>query len=204
MDRVAALQRGRNLEWLTIGWNSLEAVIALVAGLMAGSIALTSFGLDSVIELFASSVLLWRLRTYNNAAKSARIETTALRLVGVSFLMLAIYICADSAYALWMREIPKQSLIGIIITAASVMVMPLLARAKRNVACAISSDALHAESRQTDLCAYLSVITLAGLALNAVLGWWWADPVAALIMVPIIVHEAREALAGKKCDCEHC
>jgi len=203
MDRIAAIQRGRNLEFLTIGWNSLEAALALLAGILAGSIALMSFGLDSVIELFSSCVLLWRLRTYGNGKDSARAEENALRLIGMSFVALAVYVAADSTYSLWMRKTPGKSIFGILVTAAAVVVMPLLARAKRNIARLINSGALHAESRQTDLCAYLSGITLAGLALNASLGWWWADPVAALIMVPIIANEAREAFKGERCDCEH-
>jgi divalent metal cation (Fe/Co/Zn/Cd) transporter len=202
MDRLAAIRRGRNLELLTIGWNSLEAVFALVAAFLVGSIALASFGLDSVIELFASLVLLWRLATYGNAKERAEMERKALRLVGMSFLVLAIYVSADSVYSLWTRDIPGKSFLGIVVTAGAVVIMPLLAQAKRNVARVINSHALHAESRQTDICAYLSAITLAGLALNAALGWWWVDPVAALVMVPIIGNEAREALAGKKCNCE--
>lgn len=203
MDRVAAVRQGRNLELLTIGWNSLEALLSLIAGILAGSIALMSFGLDSVIELLASCVLLWRLRGDDKTKDSIQAERKALLLVGWSFVALAVYVAADSAYSLWMRKQSEKTLFGIAVTAAAMIVMPLLARAKRNVAHLINSVALQAESRQTDFCAYLSAITLAGLVLNALLGWWWADPLAALVMVPIIANEAREILEGKKCDCSH-
>jgi divalent metal cation (Fe/Co/Zn/Cd) transporter len=189
--RLAAMQRGRRLEYLTIAWNSAEAAVALVAGLLAGSIALVGFGLDSVIEVSSGAIVLWRL-----FADNERAERTALRVVGASFLALAAYVAFDSIKTLWLREAPERSLPGIVLAALSLIVMPLLARAKRRVAAGIGSRALHADSRQTDLCAYLSAILLGGLLLNALLGWWWADPVAGLVMTPIIANEGREALRG--------
>jgi divalent metal cation (Fe/Co/Zn/Cd) transporter len=195
--RVAAIRRGRRLEYLTIAWNSAEAAVALIAGLLAGSIALVGFGLDSVIEVSSGAIVLWRL-----FANNERAERLALKVVGGSFVALAAYVAVDSVKTLWMREAPEHSLPGIVLAAVSVVIMPLLARAKRRVAAGVGSRALHADSRQTDLCAYLSGILLAGLVLNAAFGWWWADPVAGLAMVPIIANEGREALRGEKCACE--
>lgn len=188
------VRRGRRLEYLTIIWNSLEGLIAIGAGIMAGSIALVGFGFDSVIEVSSGAIILWRLVSGEHR------EKLALRLVGVSFLALAAYVAFDAAKSLFYRELPEASYIGIAIAALSLIVMPLLARAKRSVAASLNSRAMHADSRQTDLCAYLSAILLGGLLLNAFFGWWWADPVAALIMVPIIVNEGIEALRGETCD----
>ncbi len=194
-DREAAVRDGRRLERLTLGWNLTEAAVSVGAGLAAGSVALIGFGADSLIESLSAVVLLWRLRQ-----PDARRERTALRLVGVSFLVLGAYIAVDAGLALWSREAPERSAVGIAVAALSLVVMPLLARAKRRVAVRLNSRALHADSRQTDLCAYLSAILLVGLGLNALLGWWWADSAAALVMVPIIVREGLGALRGEVCD----
>lgn len=188
------------LEYVTLGWNAMEAVVALVAGLLAGSIALVGFGLDSVIEMSSGAALLWRLRS-DDEHRRERAENRALKVVGWSFLALATYVAVDAANALYRRERPEESVAGMAIAAASLIVMPLLARAKRRVAAGLSSGAMHADSRQTDICAYLSAILLGGLLLNALLGWWWADSVAGLIMVPIIAREGMEALRGKECGC---
>lgn len=196
--RARSVRRGRWLEYLTIGWNLLEAVAAIGAGLIAGSIALVGFGLDSIIEVSSGTALLWRL--HMDAPESReRAESIALRLVGVSFLALSAYVAFDAVKSLINREIPEASYVGIGLAALSVVAMPLLARAKRRVASEISSRALKADSRQTDICAYLSAILLVGLVLNALFGWWWADPVAALAMMPIIAKEGIEALRGKAC-----
>lgn len=196
---ISDVRRGRRLEYLTLGWNSLEALAALAAGILAGSIALIGFGIDSVIESLSGGVLLWRLR---EGAAGERREQTALRLVGMSFLLLAAYVATDALASLISGEKPESSPFGIAIAALSLLVMPLLARAKRRVATRLGSRALEADSRQTDLCAYLSAILLVGLALNTLLGWWWADPVAALFMTPIIINEGIQALRGKACpDC---
>lgn len=198
LTRALNVRRGRWLEYLTIGWNSLEAVIAISAGLVAGSIALVGFGLDSIIEVSSGAALLWRLHM-DAPEKRERAEQIALKLVGVSFLLLAAYVVFDAAKSLITREPPEASHIGIGLAALSLIVMPLLARAKRKVAATINSRALQADSRQTDICAYLSAILLGGLVLNALWGWWWADPVAALIMTPIIAKEGLEALRGETC-----
>jgi divalent metal cation (Fe/Co/Zn/Cd) transporter len=190
---AAIVGRGRRLEYLTIGWNSLEAIIAIGAGLVAGSIALVGFGIDSVIEVSSGAVLLWRLISGEHR------EQLALKLVGGSFLALAAYVATDAVMTLWSGEAPEKSYVGISIAILSLIVMPLLASAKRKVASSIQSQAMHADSRQTDICAYLSAILVAGLGLNALFGWWWADPLAALAMVPIIAKEGIEALRGDTC-----
>ncbi len=199
ITRSHVARRGRRLEYFTIAWNSAEAVASLVAGLLAGSIALVGFGLDSVIEVSSGAVLLWRLRAEADAERRERAEHRALRLVGVCFLALAAYVAYDSIKGLVRHEAPAESIFGIVVAIASLMAMPLLARAKRQVARQLNSGAMHADSRQTDFCFYLSAILLAGLLLNALLGWWWADPVAALVMVPLIAREGVEGLRAKRC-----
>lgn len=191
--RAVAMRRGRNLEYLTIGWNSLEAVAAVTAGVLAGSVALVGFGIDSVIEVSSGAIILWRLFSGEHR------EKLALKLVGISLIALAAYVGFDAAKSLILRESPEASYIGIAIAALSLVVMPLLARAKRNVAAQLNSRAMMADSKQTDICAYLSAILLGGLLLNALFGWWWADPLAAVVMLPIIVKEGIEAMRGETC-----
>ncbi len=196
------MARGRRLEYLTIAWNALEAVVALLSGWFSGSIALVGFGLDSVIECASAAVLLWRLRIDDDAKRREHRERVAQLLVGSSFLLLAAYVALESAHALWTRALPQRSLPGILIAIAAVIAMPLLGRAKRRVAQQLASSALRADSRQADFCAWLSAILLAGLLLNALLGWWWTDAAAALIMVPIIAREGVQAVRGEKCGCD--
>jgi divalent metal cation (Fe/Co/Zn/Cd) transporter len=200
--RETIVRRGLHLEYITLGWNSLEAVIAIAMGIIAGSIALVGFGIDSVIECLSGGVLVWRLRTDAVVHRRERVEQIALRLVGVSFLALAVYVAWEALESLLKREAPQHSIPGILLAIASLIVMPILARAKRGVAKGLNSGAMHADSRQTDICAYLSAILLGGLVLNAAAGWWWADPVAGLIMVPIIAKEGSDAIRGKGCGCE--
>jgi cation diffusion facilitator family transporter len=210
--RPNIIRRGLRLEYFTLAWNSLEALVAIVSGLFAGSIALVGFGFDSVIECASGAALIWRLRSDHDHANRERHERLAVRLVGASFLLLAIYIAYEAVHTLIRHEAPEKSLPGILLAIASLIVMPLLARAKRRVASALNSGAMQADSRQTDLCAYLSAILLGGLIVNALFGWWWADPVAGLIMIPIIVREGIEGLRGETCcdspfaadsSCEH-
>ena len=191
------LREGRRLEYLTIAWNVIEGVVSVVAGVLAGSTALIGFGVDSGIESMSGAVLLWRLQDGDCHVER---EARALQLVGVSFLLLAAWIAYESAGSLWLREAPSASWLGIAVAALSLVVMPWLAHRKRKVARAIASRALESDSRQTSLCAYLSAILLGGLLLNATLGWWWADPVAGLAMVPIIAREGVQALRGEHCD----
>ncbi len=196
-DRALSIRRGRHLEYFTLFWNMLEAVIAIGSGIAAGSISLVGFGVDSVIECISGSVLLWRLRDGEHGEIR---ESIALKLVGVSFLLLAAYVAFEAIKSLIYREAPEVTYIGITVAALSLIVMPLLAHQKRKVAAHLSSRAMKADSRQTDLCAYLSAILLGGLVLNAVFGWWWADPVAGLIMIPIIAKEGIGSLRGETCD----
>lgn len=197
--RALLVRRGKRLEWLTIGWNSLEALVAIVAGLLAGSVSLVGFGFDSLIELTSGAVLLWRMSADADEERRERVERTALSIVGGCFLALAAYLVVDSVKSLLFREPPEHSPVGIAITSAAVVVMPLLARAKRNVAQQLGSGAMHADSRQSEFCMWLSAIVLAGLILNATFGMWWADPAAALVMVPIIAREGFEGLRGEAC-----
>lgn len=199
-ERAAATQRGKALSRITLGYNTLEGIVAIGAGLMAGSIALVGFGADSVIEVVSSVASLFRLHRDADPVRRAHAEGIAVRVVGWSFLLLAFYIVIDAGHSLLVHEVPERSLPGLIITLLSVIVMPLLARAKQRVAQTLGSRALVADAKQTSLCAYLSVIVLAGLILNAVLGWWWADCVAALAMVPIIAKEGFEGVRGERCD----
>jgi len=203
--RSALVQRGLALNYLTIGYNVLEAVVALGAGIVSGSVALVGFGLDSVIEVTASGAAQWRLRADLDASRRERVEHVTLRIIGWSFLALAVYVVFDSANALLRREPPERSIVGLVLLALSAIVMPVLARAKRRVARAMTSRALEADAMQTSLCAYLSVIALVGVALNTALGWWWADPVAALAMVPIIAKEGVEGVRGEAhCEDDCC
>jgi divalent metal cation (Fe/Co/Zn/Cd) transporter len=200
IHRAGAVERGIRLEYMTVVWNSLEGVVSIVAGVIAGSVALVGFGVDSWIETSSGVVLLWRLHAERRGGRVEALERKAVRLVGASFLLLAVYIGWDASVSLLRREAPAHSVVGIVMAVLSLIVMPVLARAKRQTAKSLASAALQADSRQTSLCAYLSAILLGGLALNAFLGWWWADPVAALIMVPIIVKEGIQGLRGEVCD----
>lgn len=197
--REELLRRGRRLEYFTVGYNSLEGVIAVTLGLIAGSIVLVGFGLDSAVEVTSGLTLLWRLQHREAAADDERAERLALRVVGILFLVLAAYVAYDAVSSLVLREPPAESFPGILLAAASLVIMPILVRKKRRVATSLGSAALQADATQTAVCTYLSAILLAGLALNALVGWWWADPVAALLMVPIIAREGIEAVRGKTC-----
>jgi divalent metal cation (Fe/Co/Zn/Cd) transporter len=198
--RAANTQAGRKIEYISIVWTTLEAGIGIITGVLAGSVALIGFGVDSAIEVASSIVLLWRLSDSSHADER---EELAHRLVGVGFLALAAYISIEALHDLITHELPRVSYFGIAYAAACIIVMPLLARAKRRVAANLDSDALHADSHQSDICAYLSVILLVGLALNALFGWWWADPVAALCMLPIIIKEGFAGLRGEPCAHHH-
>jgi divalent metal cation (Fe/Co/Zn/Cd) transporter len=197
--RMTAVRRGKQLEYFTILWNSLEAIIALVSGFLAGSVALVGFGLDSLIEVTSGGALLWRLHYGEKSGDGDNADRVALRVVGVSFIALALYVGYECAETLLAREAPERSLTGIVLAAVSLVVMPVLARGKRRVANQLGSGAMHADAKQTDFCTYLSAILLAGLGLNAAFGWWWADPIAGLVMVPIIAKEGVAALKGKSC-----
>src|SRR5437870_13211946 len=198
LDRVLQTRAGRRVEYLSITWTSLEAIIGVAVGILAGSVALIGFGADSIIEVASSCVLLWWL-----AEGSINRDRVAHRMVGACFFALAAYIATDATVDLLKHQAPRATYLGIIYAAACVIVMPVLARAKRRVAARLNSNALHADSHQSDICAYLSIILLLGLALNALLGWWWADPIAALCMLPIIIREGVAGLRGKICSPAH-
>lgn len=201
--RQQHVQRGIVLEYITVGWNVLECLVAVVTGIIAGSVALVGFGVDSAIESISGSVLLWRLYAERSGRHSETVDRAALKIVGISFFLLAAYVAYDAGLMLIQRIEPHRSFIGIALAIASLIAMPLLAGAKRRAAANLHSVALQADSRQTSLCAYLSAILVGGLALNVTLGWWWADPIAALLMVPIIANEGREAIKGHACvECQ--
>jgi divalent metal cation (Fe/Co/Zn/Cd) transporter len=198
MDRVALLRRGVALEGVTVGYNALEGIVAIVAGLAAGSVALTGFGVDSVIEVTSGVLLWWRLRAeLGSAPLGPTVERRAARGAGFLLLALAVYLIAESAHVLWTGKRPETSTLGIVLTSLSLIAMPLLARAKLKTAEELESRSLRADAHETIVCAWLSATTLLGLALNAALGWWWADPVAALAMLPLIVREGIEAWRGE-------
>lgn len=197
--RALTARRGRRLQYLTIGWNCAECLVALVAGFVAGSIALVGFGFDSAIEIASSLAGLWRLSADGDDETRERAERRTLRIIGACFLLLTVYVVSDAVRTLVTRQPPDASAAGIAITALSLIVMPLLVRAKRRVAAGLRSGALEAEARQTRICAYLSAIVLGGLVLNAALGWWWADPAAALAMAPLIAWEGWQAVSGRTC-----
>lgn len=202
-DRAALVRRGQLLSRVTLIYNTIEGAVSIVVGAMAGSISLVGFGIDSVIEVSSSVAALWRLRADADPTHRARVEAITLRFIGLSFVALAVYILVDAGRALYLREPPDRSVPGIVIAAASVVVMPLLARAKRRIGMTLGSRALTADAMQTSLCTWLSAIVLVGLGLNALLGWWWADPVAAICMTPIIAKEGVEGLRGED-HCDDC
>ncbi len=198
IERADLVSRGLKLSYFTIVYNTIEAAVALTAGLVSGSVALVGFGIDSAIEVTSSGVSQWRLRSDLDIEKRQRAELTTHRIIGWSFLVLAVYVTLDSLNSLFRKEAPDRSVLGITILSLSVIVMPLLARAKKSVARAMESRALESDAKQTSLCAYLSVIALAGVGLNTLFGWWWADPLAALAMVPIITSEGIEGASVKE------
>jgi len=202
--RRALLQRGIRLEYLTVGWNLVEGAIAITAALAAGSVALLGFGIDSFVESVSGSVLVWRLRAEAAGGRDEeaieRIERRAERLVGFSFFALAAYIVLDAGTTLLNQERPDASPVGIALTAVSIGAMLWLARAKRRTAAELDSRALAADAEQTQACWYLSVVVLTGIGLNALFGWWWADPAAALGVSLLLMREGREAWSGEDRD----
>ena len=196
--RRRLLRRAHALLYLTVAWNIVEGVVAVGSGVVAGSIALVGFGLDSFIEVFAALTLLWRLRHEGEAAERA--ERRALTLIGLTFLLLAAYVLAQAIFTFVGREEPAESPVGIVLSLVSLAVMPGLGLAKRFCALRLGSRALVAESLETLICSYLSLTLFIGLFLNAALGWWWADPAAALAMVPWLAKEGLEGIRGEEND----
>lgn len=192
------------LQWLTIVHGFAEGGASLLASGLAGSVALLSFGLDSMIEVLSAAIVLWRIISLSRRHRWGISERTGLRMVGVCFMLLAITVGADAIKALVQLEQPKESLLGIIVAAISVISMPFLAAAKRRISGDIESHAMRADARQTDFCAYLAAILLLGLLAYKLFGWWWADPVAAIAMTPIMLWEGIQAIRGHACGCVSC
>jgi divalent metal cation (Fe/Co/Zn/Cd) transporter len=185
-----------------MAYNVIEAGVALWFGASAESIALLGFGLDSAIECAAAGVLLWRLSLETRGADPEQLERAEQRVhrfVGATFLALATYVTAQASLTLWRAEPPEESIPGIILAAASLVIMPLVSWGKLRAAGEIQSAALRAEAKETLACSYLSLALLLGLAANAAAAWWWADPAAALLMVPWLVHEGLEGIRGEAC-----
>jgi divalent metal cation (Fe/Co/Zn/Cd) transporter len=189
-DRAVAVRRARWLNLATIGWNSVEGVVAVAAGLAAGSVSLIGFGFDSAIEASAALVLAWRLRRERRDECMQESDRFATRAIAVSFVALAAYVGVEASRDLLDGAHPDASLVGIVLAALSLMVMPVLARAKRRLAPALGSQAVVADAKQTNLCALLSAVVLFGLGANALLGWWWADPAAGLAIAVLAAAEA--------------
>ncbi|HTU00204.1 MAG TPA: cation transporter [Candidatus Sulfotelmatobacter sp.] len=205
LPRAEGLRRGLQLEYLTICWNVIEGVVALWAALLAGSVALLGFGIDSFVESASGTVLVWRLRAEQRGMDPEavhKLDRRAHRLVGASLFLLGAYILVEAGVALVKREAPRPSAVGIALTIASIVAMQWLARTKRAVARQLGSRALEADAFQNSACLWLSVITLAGIGLNAALGWWWADPVAAIGITVFISREGLEAWRGEECERE--
>jgi divalent metal cation (Fe/Co/Zn/Cd) transporter len=198
-NREAVARRGKNVEYFTIAWNSVEGLAAVVSGALAGSISLVGFGIDSFIEVISGLVLLWRMSVDADMHRRERNEQLSLRIVGGCFLALAVYVGYESVSNLVARKPPEHSVPGIVLACISLVVMPILSRAKKKVGSELGSIAMHADAKQTDFCIYLSAILLIGLVLNLALGWWWADPIAALVMVPIIAKEGIDGTRAKVC-----
>jgi len=183
------------LAWATIAWNAVEAIVAIIAGAVASSIALIGFGLDSTVEVMSASVIVWQMTRDVPEAREAK----ALRLIAVSFFALAGYVTVQAGLDLLATSEPDTSSVGIVLAAVSLVVMPVLAGLKRRNGRRLGSNSVVADSRQTMLCTYLSAVLLVGLVLSATVGWWWADPVAALVIAALAFKEGREAWRGERC-----
>lgn len=204
--RGRVVRRALRLEYLTVGWNIVEGVIAVSAALAAGSVALLGFGIDSFVECASGAVLIWRLKAERagmDAEAVEQLDRRAHKLVALTLFLLAAYVAIDASKTLWLREKPEPSVVGLALTAVSLLVMMWLARAKRRAAKALQSRALEADAFQTTACWWLSLITFGGIGLNAAFGWWWADPVAAIGMTYFLVSEGREAWKGED-SCHSC
>jgi divalent metal cation (Fe/Co/Zn/Cd) transporter len=187
------VERGQRLAWLTIGWNTVEGIVAIASGIAAGSIALIGFGVDSYVEVFAGAVIVWRLsKEARGSHVSEQAERRAVQLIAATFIVLAVGIGLESVRKLVSGERPHESIVGIALTIVSLIVMPLLARAKRRVGRQLGSRAVEADATETTLCVWLSAIVLTGLVLNSLFGWWWADPLAGFGIVYVAGREGIE------------
>jgi cation diffusion facilitator family transporter len=190
-------RRGLLLEWFTVAWNVIEGVVAIGVGIATGSVSLVAFGADSFIEVISAVALLWRLRKagpHASAEERGAAERKALYLVAATFFLLAAYITYEAMRALLSYEGPENSTVGLVLSVVSLLVMPALAYGKQRTGREMGSEALKADAVETWVCSYLSLALLAGVGLNAAFGWWWADPVGALAMLPVILWQAWETL----------
>ncbi len=199
---LRAARRARMLSWLSLAWIGTEGVVGIAAGLVAGSIALTGFGINALVEGFASLVIVWRFT--GSRLHSERAEARAHRIVAIQFFILAPYVAYEALSKLWHGDHPDTSWLGIALVTTSAIGMPLLGRAKRRLAHQLGSGATHGEGTQNILCGYLAVAVLAGLLGNALLGWWWLDPIAALAIAGLAIREGRESWRGDSCGCATC
>ena len=213
MTEAVSLERRRVLhrravwlEYVTIGWNVIEAVVAIGAGIIAGSVALVGFGVDSAVEVISAVGLLWRLRTAGpdaTVAEESAAERRALYIVAATFVLLAAYITFEAGTALLNQEEPDRSTVGLVLSVLSLVIMPVLAWAKQRTGRQMGSRALVADAAETWVCSYLSLVLLAGVGLHALLGWWWADPVGALAMLPVILWQGWETLGEAREHHDH-
>jgi divalent metal cation (Fe/Co/Zn/Cd) transporter len=193
VERKAGLGRGLRLEYFSLTWNVLETLVGMVAGIAAGSVALIGFALDSVVESSSAAILIWRLKGEGSVKWDVEsIERRAVRLVAVAFWSLAGYVGIKAVMDLVQENRPEESVVGIVLAVVSLVVMPVLAARKRDAARNLDSRAMHADSSQTSLCTYISAVLLFGLVANALLGWWWADPFAALGIAGLAAKEGHE------------
>lgn len=199
----ALLNRALRLEYISVGWNLVEGAVAMAAALSAGSVAILGFGVDSFVESTSALIMIWRLRAQRDhsvvGARLDVIERRARKLIAGSLFLLAAYISCDAAYTLWHQDRPSFSVLGIALLGLSIGVMLWLARAKRRAARELGSEAMEADAFQTTACWWLSIAALTGVGLNGVFGWWWADPLAGLVIAGLLAREGRDAWAGKDC-----
>lgn len=199
--REQLVRRARLLAWSGVGWHVAEAAIAIAAGLAATSVALIGFGADSLVESIAGLIVVWRFADRRQDSEAA--ERRAQRLIGAGFVLIGAYVAIEAIRALAVGTHPEASWVGIGLAAVTLVTMPLLARAKARIGDQLHSSATLSEGRQNQLCAYLSAALLVGLGANALLSWWWADPVTALAIAAVALHEGREAWRGDAC-CDTC
>jgi divalent metal cation (Fe/Co/Zn/Cd) transporter len=199
---LRAARRARLLSWLSLAWMGTEGILGIATGVIAGSIALTGFGINSFVEGFASVVIVWRFT--GARLHSEKAEARAQRIVAIQFFILAPYVAYEAISKLWHADHPDTSWIGIVLVTTSAIGMPLLGRAKRQLAYKLGSGATHGEGTQNMLCGYLAVAVLAGLLGNTLLGWWWLDPIAALAIAGLAIREGLGSWRGESCGCATC
>ncbi len=199
--RREQLAHALRLEYFTVGWNLIEAVIGMVAGVISGSVSLVAFALDSVVESASGGILIWRLKSETAGKGAEDLERKVLKPLALAFFALALYVTWRALQVLALGSRPDDSPVGIGLAVVSLVVMPILARKKKDAARQLDSRSLDADSTQTNICAYLSAVLLGGLVANSLLGWWWADPLAGLVIASIAAKEGRELWVGEDTCC---